>query len=136
MSATGEAGFTLLEMLVVIAIATLIAGLGFPRLQGQIGAQEWRTATASATALLRDARARALRGGRVTTVAVAADGTALRLDGDALVLPHTVRVTASGPLAFHADGSASGGDIAITSGARVARLGVAADTGLVSVRTP
>jgi prepilin-type N-terminal cleavage/methylation domain-containing protein len=48
MLATGngrDAGFTLIEALVVVAIAALISGLAFPRMQSLIGGQEFRMAT-------------------------------------------------------------------------------------------
>lgn len=136
MSATGDtAGFTLLEMLVVLAIAALIAGIGFPRLQSQIGAQEWRTSVAQVRSQLASARARAVRSGSVVVVATAADGHALRVsNAAALALPASVAVSMAQPIAFHADGSANGGSVSVTSGNRDVRIGVAPETGLASVR--
>ena len=137
MSATGDQhGFTLLEMLVVLAIAALIAGIGFPRLQSQIAAQEWRTGVAAVTALLRTARAKALRSGQAARIAVTADGTAVRLDdGAALVLPRAVSVAADQPLTVFGDGSASGGEVAVPGSGRTARIAVTPATGLVTART-
>lgn len=142
MSATGSraiasAGFTLLEMLVVLAIAGLIAGLGFPRLQGQVTAQEMRTGVASVTALLRRARAAAVRSGVPTNVVVAPQGNAIRIVGAApLALPASVRVTADAPLTFYNDGSAQGGGIAVAGAGRRVRIDVAAATGLVLPPAP
>lgn len=136
MSATGEDGFTLLEMLVVLAVAALIAGIGFPRLQSQVTAQEWRTGVASVTALLRSARAQALRSGAVTTVSVAADGRRIRIgEGRPLELPGSVSVAVSQPVGFHADGSATGGDVMVEGSGRRARISVAPATGLLMTRT-
>lgn len=136
MSATGEAGFTLLEMLVVVAIAALITGIGFPQLQRQVGAQEWRTATAATAALLRQGRAQALRGDRVAVVAAEPGGTALRLDGKPLALPRSVAAAVPLPITFYPDGSTSGGEVMVTAGRLAARIAVAPDTGLVMVAAP
>lgn len=137
-SGAGDAtGFTLLEMLVVLAIAALVAGIGFPRLQAQVAAQEWRTGVAAVTTLLRAARAQAVRGGGVAVVSVAGDGRSLRItDGATLALPASVAVTLARPLVFHADGSATGGALIVAGVRRSATLAVAPATGLASVRTP
>lgn len=134
--ANDNAGFTLLEMLVVLAIAALVAGIGFPRLQAQVAAQEWRTGVAAVTTLLRAARAQAIRGGQVATVSVAGDGRSLRItDGATLALPASLAVTLARPLTFYADGSASGGTIIVAGARRSATLAVAPATGLAIVRT-
>lgn len=138
MSATGkrsDAGFTLIEMLVVLAIAALVAGIGFPRMQGQIAAQEWRTAVASVTAQLRTARARAVLSGRPVTVAAA--GSGMRIDaGVPTPLPASVTLAAPLPVIFFGDGSASGGEIGVRSGARRRVIAVSPATGLLLTRTP
>ncbi len=137
MSATGRpAGFTLIEMLVVLGIAGLIAGLGFPRLQGQIAVQEMRSSVAGTMALLRSARAGAIRRGGSSVVSVAPGGRALRLDGrDTLALPATVRAAAGGPIRFAADGSSSGGRLAVAGKQRIVTITVAPATGLLQARS-
>lgn len=141
MSATGKtpddatAGFTLLEMLVVLAVAALIAGIGFPRLQAQLAAQEWRTGVSALTALLREARAQAVRTGRVAVVAVSPDGNSVRRDDAApLAMPASVTIAAPQPTLFYADGSSSGGAFAVTGGARRIRISIAPPTGLLTTR--
>lgn len=137
MSATGEHGFTLIEMLVVLAITGLIAGIGFPRLQAMVGAQEWRTGVASVSAMLRAARAQSIRSGRIAHVEVAADGRRLGIDGGtAILLPESVSVTMAQPVGFFADGSARGGDVLIVGAGRRVRIAIAPATGLLMTRTP
>jgi general secretion pathway protein H len=138
MSAIGSprsAGFTLIETLVVLGIAGLIAGLGFPQLQRQITLQEWRSSVAGTMGLLRSARATAIRTGNVATVSVAPDGRTLRLDGrDIVTLPATVKAALPTPIAFSSDGSSSGGDIGVVGAARAVRINVAPATGLLLAR--
>ena len=132
--APAAGGFTLLEMLVVVGIAGLIAGIGFPRLQAQVAAQEWRTGVAAIGAMLRGARADAVRTGAVTAVAIAGDGRAARRDGGAAVaLPASVAAAADRPILFYGDGSASGGAVTVSGPRRRAVLAVAPVTGLVTV---
>jgi prepilin-type N-terminal cleavage/methylation domain-containing protein len=137
MSATGEHGFTLLEMLVVLAISALIAGIGFPQVQTMVAAQEWRTGVASVSALLRAARAQAIRSGGTTILSVASDGRRVEFaDNRAIQLPQSVTVAMAQPVGFFADGSARGGDVVVVGAGRRARIVVAPSTGLLTMRTP
>jgi prepilin-type N-terminal cleavage/methylation domain-containing protein len=137
MSATGEHGFTLVEMLVVLAITGLIAGIGFPRLQTMVAAQEWRTAVASVSSVLRAARAQSIRSGAMAGVSVAANGRLLKIDGgNSISLPESVSVVMAQPVGFYADGSARGGDVLVVGAARRARIVVATTTGLLATGTP
>lgn len=129
---TDTAGFTLIEMLVVLAIAVLIGGIGFPRLQGQIIAQEFRTGVSAVTALLRMARADAIRADRPVVVAPSAAGL-VRDGGPPLVLPASITVTAA-PIVFFGDGSTNGGGMTVSGRGRAARISVAPATGLLQVR--
>jgi general secretion pathway protein H len=137
MSVVGERGFTLLEMLVVLAISGLISGIGFPRMQQMVAAQEWRTGLSSATALLRAARAQSIRSGVVAQVSVAADGRRLRIDGgNTIQLPESVSAVMPQPMGFFADGSARGGDVLIIGVGHRARITVAPVTGLLTTGAP
>lgn len=132
MSATGDEGFTLLEMLVVLAIAAMIAGIGYPRLQGQIAAQEARTAVAAVTAALRAARAQALRSGTEIMVTASPDGHSVQSGGAVVVaLPASVLVRMESPIGFHGDGSAREGEITVDGKGRHVRVSVASATGVV-----
>lgn len=142
MSATGNAarplaaaGFTLVEVLVVLGITGLITGLGFPQLRNQMTTQEWRSSVSGTMALLRSARATAIRGDRPAVVSLAPGGRVLRLDGrDTVTLPASVRVALPGPIRFAGDGSSNGGSVAVTGRRQTMRINVAPATGLLLAR--
>jgi len=114
MSATGsrerhprEGGFTLIEMLVTLAVAGLIAGVAFPRVQSSMTAMEFRMGAGQVTEGLRAARAEAIRTGTPVTLAV--QGRALVVGaGEPVALPASVSVIAGqdGPVTFYPDGTA------------------------------
>ena len=102
-----ERGFTLIEMLVTLAVAGLIAGVAFPRVQNAMGAMEFRRGAAQVTEGLRAARAEAIRTGVPVTLAL--EGRALVIGaGDPVALPASVSVTAGQdrPVTFYPDGTA------------------------------
>lgn len=115
MSATGSStlparddGFTLIEMLVTLAVAGLIAGIAFPRVQNTMSAMEFRRGAAQVTEGLRAARAEAIRTGAPVTLAL--EGRELVIgDGDPVALPDSVSVTAGQdrPVTFYPDGTAN-----------------------------
>lgn len=101
------AGFTLIEMLVTLAIAGLIAGIAFPRVQNSMTAMEFRLGAGQVTEALRAARAEAIRTGE--PVALALQGRTLVIgEGAPIALPASVMVTAGqdAPVTFYPDGTA------------------------------
>lgn len=114
MSATGSRampsfanGFTLIEMLVTLAVAGLIAGVAFPRVQNGMTAMEFRMGASQVTEGLRAARAEAIRTGAPVTLAV--QGRALVIgSGEPVALPASVSVVAGQdlPVTFYPDGTA------------------------------
>ena len=138
MSGTGDRdrdhGFTLLEMLVVMAITGLVAGLAFPAAERALRGLESRTALASTELALRTQRAQAIRSGLPARIAIAADGKALvGTPGAAWPMPDGVALAiAPQDIAFFADGSSTGGMIRLSGRLGTARLSVA-PTGLVRI---
>ena len=116
----GARGFTLIEMLVILAIAGLIASLAFPAVERGFTRQAFEGAAAQLDGALRSARADALRTGRPVVVVLPKD------------LPAGITIAApERPLIFYADGSSSGAALALNAGERRRVLMVSADTGLV-----
>ncbi|HSJ78204.1 MAG TPA: GspH/FimT family pseudopilin, partial [Erythrobacter sp.] len=100
-------GFTLIEMLVTLAVAGLIAGIAYPRMQNGMTAMEFRMGAGQVAEGLRTARSEAIRTGE--PVALALEGRSLVIgDGDPVALPASVTVTAGQdvPVTFYPDGTA------------------------------
>lgn len=142
MSATGKqraGGFTLIEALVVVAIAGLVGALAFPRLDAAIAAQAFRTTTVTVASTLQAARAQAIRSGDAVPVTIVAGGHGLRLGAGvpvALAADHVVSTPDNVTIRFFADGTASGGRVLLLGRGHRAVLTVAAATGHISVSVP
>jgi general secretion pathway protein H len=109
-----DAGFTLLEMLVVLVIVALAAGLLLthdPRPSPAVAA---RGAAAQVAAALRAARGRAILTDAPVAVTLDAVRHRLGIAGEAPVpLPPVVPISGSGVILFAPDGSSSGGRIVL-----------------------
>lgn len=129
-----ELGFTLIEALVVVAVAALIAGIGFPRIEQSLSAWRMQSSAVAVEAGLEDARAQALRTGAPARVSLMRDtGVYARPGVPAGSLQPSVRFgEGSDQILFFGDGSSSGGRIVIEAGyGRRAIISVSTDTGLI-----
>jgi general secretion pathway protein H len=123
-----ERGFTLLELLVVLTLVALLAGVALPRLQTMLTPSFERTARRVALAV-RDQRTQAILSGRLVSVSPAQM---------ALLLPAGTQIVDAPPeesaILFFPNGTSTGGRIVLAArdGRRAA---VAVDwlTGQVSV---
>jgi Tfp pilus assembly protein FimT len=137
MSVTGsrrEAGTTLIEALVVVAITALVTMIGFPRLQQGLQTLSRRQTATAVMERLREARATAMLTDRPVVFSVTANGRLYGWRGQtALAGPGVYLAAASGPIAFYADGSSSGGAVWVTATRRSYLVGVDAANGAVGL---
>lgn len=134
MSAAGnsEAGVTLLEALVVIAIVAMIAALVAPNIGASMDLLSLRQSTSVLQADLRVARATALRTGSTVTVTPLKNGQGYDWIGGTRRFPNAIRVSMSGPVSFMADGSMIPATISIASGSRHIPLNINSTTGAIT----
>ena len=136
----GKAGFTLIEMLVVLVILGLALGIVLLRGPLRSATLDVRTAAAQVAQGMRLARARAIQTDRLVAVAVDANTHLFQVGGSPpQALPNTVAITVDGGageterIVFEPDGSASGGRVDLASGGGRMRVAVDWLTGRVSV---
>ncbi len=133
-----QAGTTLIEALVVVAITTMVALIGFPRMQQGLLTLAQRQTVSVVAARLRQARAEALRRDMPVVFAIAPDGRAYGAsDGGLAQAPVGVSLTTpSGPggrILFHGDGSSSGGAVWVSAGRRTIAVLIGAPGGDVAI---
>lgn len=134
MSAAGKpAGFTLIEMLVVLAITALVSALAFPALDKAMRGQAFEAAADTLDLGLRQARADAIRTGRPVRFMLGADRHSIVRDRAAPIpIPGDVLVTLpTRGIVFFGDGTSSGGGIAIEGTGRTRKLAVDPGSGAV-----
>lgn len=110
------AGFTLIEMLVTLAVAGLVAGIAFPRVQNNMTAMEFRLGAGQVAEALRTARADAIRTGEPVSFAVEGRKVVIGT-GTPIALPASVSITAGqdAPVTFYPDGTAEPALYRVTS---------------------
>lgn len=144
MSAAGnsrraERGFTAIELMVVMGVAALLAGLALPLFATVAESVRFRIAARALHADLGAARGLALRGGLPVLVAVDPSGLGYGIAGGGpttalpagLVLRWVPAPPApeGAPLGFFADGSATGGALWLTGPRHLAGIAVHGLTG-------
>lgn len=125
-------GFTLVEVLVILAILSLMAGIVFPSVEKALRRADFADAARRVELGLRSARATAIEQGQPVRFRIARDGHTFFIADRSEQLPDAIRLTSSDPeIVFFADGSASGGTIDMTEGALERRLAVRVALGLI-----
>jgi general secretion pathway protein H len=141
-----QAGFTLLELLIVIALMGIIAALVVPMFGGPVSTSELRATARQLAAGLRLARSEAVSERRETFLVVDVAGKRFKVDREARehALPSKVDLklfTAQndlvsqnvGSIRFYPDGGSNGGRITVASGARKFDVDVDWLTGRVAI---
>jgi general secretion pathway protein H len=141
-----HAGFTLLELLIVIALMGIIAALVVPMFGGPVSTSELRATARQLAAGLRLARSEAVSERRETFLVVDVAGKRFKVDREARehALPSKVDLklfTAQndlvsqnvGSIRFYPDGGSNGGRITVASGARKFDVDVDWLTGRVAI---
>lgn len=110
-----ERGFTLFEVLVIIAILSLIAGIAFPAIERAMRKQAFVEAATRFEVALYAARADALQRGRMVRFSISPDHRGYGFNGSFDHLPEAVVADSSeGSIAFFGDGTSDGGRIGLS----------------------
>ena len=141
-----QAGVTLLELLIVIALMGIIAALVVPMFGGPVSTSELRATARQLAAGLRLARSEAVSERRETFLVVDVAGKRFKVDREARehALPSKVELklfTAQndlvsenvGAIRFYPDGGSNGGRITVAAGARKFNVDVDWLTGRVAI---
>ena len=141
-----QAGVTLLELLIVIALMGIVAALVVPMFGGPVSTSELRATARQLAAGLRLARSEAVSERRETFLVVDVAGKRFKVDREARehALPAKVELklfTAQndlvsenvGSIRFYPDGGSNGGRITVASGPRKFDVDVDWLTGRVSI---
>lgn len=138
----GSAGFSLVEMLVVLAILALAAGLGVPAIRNLVPSQRLSAATEAVAGEIALLRTEALRTGRVTRLLYdpeanrfvssrpGAPGLAMAGVQTRVEIPTGVR-TEPGEIRFLPDGGSTGARITLSGPGGTRALTVGRATGFV-----
>ncbi|WP_217568742.1 GspH/FimT family pseudopilin [Mesorhizobium sp. GbtcB19] len=140
----GEAGFTLIEMMVVLAIIAVVAAIAAPGIVQRYRSQSLDALSGEIVARIRMSRTVAIATARPQQIVIDLGGRTIRFgDRPVLDLPADVKMTVTtgretvadgrqAALTFLPDGSSSGVEIDLRRGGQAAHIEVSWLTGLVS----
>jgi len=139
-------GFTLLELILVLAIAALAMAVAVPNLQPAIANAQLRAATQDIASALRHTRGRALSLGREAEFVLNVNRHFYKVAGRGkpYALPDSVKLSlftadylqgeGQGSIVFYPDGSATGGRVTLKGAGKTRLVDVNWLTGAVVVR--
>ena len=129
-----DAGFTLLEMLVVVGILGLLTAVAFPAVRPTLAHIAAESARSDLAANLRSARAQAIRRDATVSVQISPTARGYAWNGRRVDLPGGARLVAdTASISFAGDGASSGGHFAIAWGVRALDVDVDRGTGGVTL---
>jgi general secretion pathway protein H len=128
-----ESGFTLLEMLVVLAVLALVAGLVIARGPMRSAGLNVRVASTMLAGSLRAARSEAIATDRPVAVTINGPAGTVQFGGRAPRFIGAQLMPPARPIVFAPDGSSSGGQVLVAAGPQRRRVAVDWLTGRVSI---
>lgn len=141
-----QAGFTLLEILVVLAMMALVYAMVPAMISGKGSTTEMRAAARHVAAGLRKARSEAVAGHQESTLTVDVDKHLFRISGDKreYALPESAEISVYtaqaevvqdkvASIRFYPDGSSTGGAVGLTRGDTKFRVDIDWLTGSVTI---
>ncbi len=147
-SASVQGGFTLVELLVVLVIATLVLALVGTSISRSISGAEMRVAARKMTAALRYTRTRAILDKQEEVFLVDTENRKyMAPKRPEVVLPEGMKVALTtarselteesvGGIRFYPDGGSTGGFVELETNGRIYRINVAWLTGEASLQPP
>ncbi|WP_114392877.1 prepilin-type N-terminal cleavage/methylation domain-containing protein [Oleisolibacter albus] len=130
---SAQAGFTLMEMLVTLAVAALIGAIAAPRLELAVQALELGGSARQLALDLARARAMALRRGEVVALSLLSDGQGYRSPAGTVRLPAGLRLDGPAEIRFGADGQTAGARLLLTGTRRRIALEIGPVAGTISL---
>ncbi|MCB1845071.1 MAG: prepilin-type N-terminal cleavage/methylation domain-containing protein [Halioglobus sp.] len=119
-----ERGFTLLELIAVLAIAALVMGVSAPAMQRLYQSAQYRSAVSDVVSELNAARIQAIRSGTPNDVMIDPVARSITRGQQVHSLPESFKLTVLGSrelnrdgvgvIRFYADGASSGGNVTVT----------------------
>ncbi|WP_045225077.1 GspH/FimT family protein [Methyloterricola oryzae] len=140
-------GFTLVELMVVLVVAALLAGVAVPNMMPAIDAMRMRAAAGDIASALRYVRGQALSRGREATFFLDVEKHYYRVSGrqknfglpssiklELFTAEHELQGEGGGSIRFYPDGSATGGRVTLVAGNKKNLIDVNWLTGAIVLR--